>query len=265
MRSIAELMNLRGRRALLTGGAGHIGLAAAQALLELGASVAVVDQDAAACQARVRDLSRAGQVLGLACDLADEGQTRAMVRGAVDQLGGLDILIHCAAYVGTTRAPGWAVPLPQQTIEAWEQALRVNLTSAFAMTQEARPALEGSGRGAVIFIGSIYALVGPDQRLYEGTPMANPAAYAASKGGLLQLTRYLATTLAPRVRVNMISPGGVLRGQPEAFQQRYVERTPLRRMAREEDMKGAVAYLAGDASAYVTGQNLIVDGGWTAW
>jgi len=101
--------------------------------------------------------------------------------------------------------------------------------------------------------------------LYEGTKMANPAGYNASKGGLLQLTRYLATIMAPKIRVNAISPGGVWRNQPESFKRRYEKRTPLRRMACEEDMKGAVAYLAGDLSAYVTGHNLVVDGGWTAW
>ena len=95
--------------------------------------------------------------------------------------------------------------------------------------------------------------------------MANPAGFGASKGGLLQLTRYLATTLAPRVRVNCISPGGVWRDQPSGFRERYESRTPLGRMATEEDIKGAVAYLASDLSAYVTGQNLVVDGGWTIW
>ena len=122
-----------------------------------------------------------------------------------------------------------------------------------------------SGHGSVIFFSSIYGLVGPDMRLYEDTDMASPAGYPASKGGLLQLARYLATVLAPRIRVNTISPGGVWRNQPEAFHQRYVYRTPLGRMATEEDLKGAVAYLASDLSAYVTGQNLGVDGGWTAW
>jgi NAD(P)-dependent dehydrogenase (short-subunit alcohol dehydrogenase family) len=101
--------------------------------------------------------------------------------------------------------------------------------------------------------------------LYEGTDIQNPAGYSAAKGGLLQLTRYLATVLAPDIRINAISPGGVWRDQPEAFHQRYVARTPMGRMATEEDLKGAVAYLASDLSAYVTGQNLSVDGGWTAW
>ena len=114
-------------------------------------------------------------------------------------------------------------------------------------------------------IGSIYSLLGPDMKIYSGTSMGNPAAYGASKGGLLQLTRYLATTLAPDVRVNMITPGGVFRAQPTAFVDRYEANVPLGRMAAEEDLKGAVAYLASDLSAYVTGQNLVVDGGWSVW
>jgi NAD(P)-dependent dehydrogenase (short-subunit alcohol dehydrogenase family) len=114
-------------------------------------------------------------------------------------------------------------------------------------------------------MGSIYGMVGPKWDLYEGTSMGNPAAYGASKGGLLQLTRYLATTMAPSVRVNMITPGGIFREQPQAFVHRYEAGVPLGRMASEEDLKGAVAYLASDLSAYMTGQNLVVDGGWTVW
>jgi NAD(P)-dependent dehydrogenase (short-subunit alcohol dehydrogenase family) len=108
-------------------------------------------------------------------------------------------------------------------------------------------------------------MVGPDLRLYEDTTLGNPAAYAASKGGLMQLTRWLATTLAPHVRVNSVTSGGVWRNQPKTFVERYIARTPLKRMATEEDLTGAVAYLASDLSAYVTGQNLVVDGGWTVW
>ena len=133
------------------------------------------------------------------------------------------------------------------------------------MVQESKETLAASGHGTVIFFASIYGSVGLDMRLYEGTEMQSPAGYPASKGGLLPLMRYLATVLAPEVRVNAISPGGVWRGQTEAFHQRYVARTPLGRMATEEDLKGAVAYLASDLSAYGTGQNLSVDGGWTAW
>ena len=266
-RTLAELMDLTGRRALVTGGAGHIGLAACETLIELGARVAVVDRDAEACRKRAALLSdrRGRGAVPLACDLRDEAATRKMVRAAIAELGGLEILIHAAAYVGATQTEGWAVPFERQTVEAWDAALRVNLTSAFVMVQESRQALAASGHGSVILLSSIYGTTAPDFRLYAGTTMANPAAYGASKGGLLQLMRSLATTLAPRVRVNAIAPGGVRRDQPDAFQQRYAERTPLGRMAMEEDLKGAIAYLASDLSAYVTGQNLVVDGGWTIW
>lgn len=267
MQTVADLLSLSGRRALVTGGAGHVGLAACETLIELGARVAVLDLDAQRCRERVQALDARGEgwAFAVPCDLRDEPATRRAVRDATAQLEGLDILVHCAAYVGTTDVAGWAVPFDRQSVPAWEDAIRVNLTAAFVLVQAARDALAARARGSVILISSIYGLVGPDMRLYEGTAMANPAGYAASKGGLLQLTRYLATLLAPHVRVNAISPGGVWRSQPEDFVTRYVARTPLGRMAAEEDLKGAVAYLASDLSAYVTGHNLVVDGGWTAW
>ncbi len=263
MKTIAELERLTGRYALLTGGAGHIGQAVAETLIELGARVAIIDLDKTGCEKCAASLG--ANALPFACDLANEQVTREAVRTIVQSFGGLDILIHCAAYVGTTQAPGWGVPFEQQTVVAWDNALRVNLTSAFVLVQEAREALIAGGHGSIILFSSIYGIVGPDIRLYTGMSMANPAGYNASKGGLLQLTRYLATVLAPRVRVNAISPGGVWRNQPEVFRERYEKRTPLQRMAVEEDLKGAVAFLASDLSAYVTGHNLVVDGGWTAW
>lgn len=257
MRSFRELSDLAGRRALVAGGAGHVGRAAADVLRELGAAVAVCD-----AAERVDEVEAEAFV---AADLADEADTRRAVREATAQLGGLDVVLHAAALVGTTERSGWNEPFAAQSVDAWDAALRVNLTSAFVLVHEARDVLAASGHGAVVLVSSIYGLVGPDPSLYEGTAMANPAAYAASKGGLVALMRHLATVLAPRVRVNAISPGGIERGQPERFQERYRARTPLGRMALEEDVKGAVAYLASDLSAYVTGHDLVVDGGWTAW
>jgi NAD(P)-dependent dehydrogenase (short-subunit alcohol dehydrogenase family) len=267
MRTMKDLMDLSGRSALITGGAGHIGGAAASVLVELGATVSILDFDISAAQARIDDLADYGNADGVAlsCDLLDEKETRNAIQRAIKSTGSLDILVHCAAYVGTTRVPGWAVPFEEQTVEAWDAAMRVNLTSAFTMVQEGKQALGTADRGSVIFFASHYGMVGPDMRLYDGTEMANPAGYAASKGGVIQLTRYLSTVLAPKIRVNSISPGGVWREQPEEFHKAYVYRTPMGRMAAEEDLKGAVAYLASDMSAYVTGHNLVVDGGFTAW
>ena len=170
-------------------------------------------------------------------------------------LGSLDIVVNCAAFVGTSGLSGWVTPFEEQSVDTWRAALETNLTACFALIQAATPFLRESGHGSVINIGSTYGVVGPDMSLYEGTAMGNPAAYAASKGGLTQLTRWLATTLAPDIRVNCISPGGIARGQDEKFVERYKTRTPMKRMGTEEDMKGALLYLASDLSAYVTGQN----------
>ena len=267
MSSLKELMNLQGRVALVTGGGGHIGSAMCEALAELGASVVVLDIAEETC-VDVADRIRqdyAVETLPLIVDLANEDEVLSVPELVLQRFGGLDILVNNAALVGTSRLQGWVVPFLQQRSDTWRAALEVNLTAPFVLVQACAEALAASGHGSVISIASIYGMVGPDMRLYENTTMGNPAAYAASKGGLLQLTRWLSTVLAPEVRVNAITPGGVWRNQPEAFHARYVARTPLRRMASEEDLKGAVGYLASDLSAYVTGHNLVVDGGWTAW
>lgn len=260
-------MDLSGRVGLVTGGAGHIGSVMAETLAELGAGVVILDLDADRCEAVARTIRDQFDVPAVACvtDLADSNAVSQVSGFVRRELGRLDIVVNAAALVGSSALPGWATAFENQSLSTWRAALEVNLTAAFALTQGCIDLLRESGHGSVINVASIYGLVGPDWRLYESTEMGNPAAYAASKGGLLQLTRWLATTLAPSVRVNAITPGGVLRNTQEPFLSRYVSRVPLQRMASEDDFKGAVAYLASDLSAYVTGQNLIVDGGWTAW
>ena len=267
MKSVRELANLSGRTALVTGGGGQIGAAMCAALAEMGANVAILDIDAEAGQRVAHELmgKHGVRALTLDVDLLEEEQILSVPEKLLESFEGLDILINNAALVGTSDLEGWAVPFLQQSSQTWRMALEVNLTAPFVLVQSCTELLRQSGLGCIINVGSIYGLVGPDNRLYEGTQLGNPAAYSASKGGLLQFTRWLATVLAPDIRVNSITPGGVWRNQPEEFRRRYKERTPLRRMATEEDLKGAVAYLASDLSAYVTGQNLVVDGGWTAW
>ena len=268
MKTIQILQDLSGRSALVTGGAGYIGLCICETLMELGANVSVVDLDEDACRKRVsylNALGRPGKAFSIPGDLSSPDETRTAVQNSAKIMGGMDILVHAAAFVGTTEVPGWAVPFEQQTLSAWDAAIRINLSSVLILAQAARDCLTSSGRGSIILISSIYGMVGPDYRLYANTSMEMPAGYAASKGGLLQLSRYLATVMAPAVRVNTISAGGIFRNQPEVFVNRYIERTPLKRMGTEEDLKGAVAFLAGDSSSYVTGSNLVLDGGWTAW
>lgn len=266
MRDLKTLMDMTGRRALITGGAGHLGRTMADSLAELGADVLLVDVPGVATQAVADDIAarRGVSVTVLECDLED-ADARTALAAEVRQGGVLSVLVNSAAFVGTSGLTGWAEPFEGQSIETWRRALEVNLTAGFHLCQLLAPALKAGPGGSIINIASIYGQWGPDYALYEGTAMANPAAYGASKGGLIQFTRWLATTLGPDVRANVISPGGVARGQPESFVARYEARTPLKRMAVEEDFCGAVAYLASDLSAYVTGQVLAVDGGWGAW
>ncbi len=267
MNSIRQLMDFKGRTALITGGAGHLGYAMAEALAEAGCNIVLLDIDTNAVAKKSVTLAKRYKVrvMALNIDLTD---TRAVARVPSEikqKMKCLDILINCAALVGTSHLKGWAVPFAQQDIGTWRRALEVNLTAVFALIQACHPLLVKSKNGSVINIASIYGILGPDMNLYTGTVMGNPAAYAASKGGLVQLTRWLATSLAPSVRVNTISIGGVFRNHKEPFLSRYKSKTPLKRMATEEDIKGAALFLASNLSQYVTGHNLIIDGGFSAW
>jgi NAD(P)-dependent dehydrogenase (short-subunit alcohol dehydrogenase family) len=266
MKTLRELESLEGRTAIITGGAGKIGEALAEALAELGAAICIFDVAEAAANERARQIrQRFGvQVRAFDVDVARENSAQAAVVAAVEQFGGIDILINNAAYP-KVELPKDGREVETQDLAHWKANVDVMLTGAFLMTRACAQYLRRCGRGSVTNIASIYGLLGPDMRLYDGTEMGNPAYYAAAKGGIIQLTRYWATTLAPQVRVNCIAPGGMWRQQPDSFHERYTSRTPLRRMATEEDLKGAIAYLSSDLSAYVTGQVLAVDGGWTAW
>jgi NAD(P)-dependent dehydrogenase (short-subunit alcohol dehydrogenase family) len=267
MTTITKLMDLKGRTALITGAAGGLGRVVAETLAELGADLILVDRPGSNLQQRTEQLGpRWGvHVKDIFCDLEQSNQRQQLIAQVKAMKSGLNILVNNAAFVGTSELKGWSVPFEQQSVDTWRRAVEVNLTAVFELTQGFSSDLSVARGGCIINIASIYGEYGPDWRLYEGTQMGNPAAYGASKGGLIQFTRWLSTTLAPAVRANCISPGGISRGQSEAFVARYVERTPLGRMATEEDFRGAVAYLASDLSSYVTGQNLSVDGGWGVW
>lgn len=267
MITLRQLMSLHGRRALITGATGFLGRMMADTLGEMGADLLLVDRPGSDFEPLEEELRERWQVAtqAMACDLEIEAERTAMIAAVKADGQGLNCLINNAAFIGASELQGWIAPFSEQTLSTWRRAMEVNLTAAFHLCQAFTPELRIAQGGNIINIASIYGEYGPDWRLYEGTVMGNPAAYGASKGGLIQLTRWLATTIAPDVRVNAISPGGVSRNQPEVFMQRYVARTPLARMATEDDFRGAVAYLASDLSQYVTGQILRVDGGWGTW
>ena len=259
-------MDLRGRRALITGALGGLGRIFAKTLAELGADLILVDHPNGNFNSLVAELSEWEiEINCIYCDIEKDGERYQLIEKIKNDGRSLSILINNAAFVGSSNLNGWSVPFEQQTLDSWRRAFEVNLTSVFDFCQGLTSVLKSSPGASIINISSIYGIVGPDWSIYEGTEMSNPAAYAASKGGLIQLTRWLSTTLAPSVKVNAISPGGIIRNQPQKFIDRYQSRTPMKRMANELDFAGVIAFLASDLSEYMTGQNLIVDGGWSSW
>ena len=264
MITITDLSNLKGRRALITGATGGLGKIIAETLAELGADLVLVDRPSSEFDIiRATLAERWGtKIEHYVCDMEFQAQRLELINWLKSSRKGLNILVNNAAFVGTSDLNGWGVPFEEQTVETWRRALEVNLTAIFDLCKGLTPLLREATGSSVINIASIYGLYGPDWSLYEGTEMSNPAAYGVSKGGLIQFTRWLAATVSPYIRVNTISPGGIFRNQPEKFVRRYESRTPLGRMATEDDFRGAVAYLASDLSKYMTGQNLSVDGGW---
>ena len=251
--------------AAITGGAGHIGRAIARKLAGRGVQIAVLDKIESTGEAFITELEvlHPGGHRFIAIDLM-EPESFSTIRNRIEhEFNRLDYLVNNAAFYDDT--PGWGVPFAQEGYEAWLKVMRVNLLAPFFLSQALHPLLEKSEDAAIVNIGTMYSAVGPDWSLYEGTDMTNPAAYSASKGGLLSTTRWLATALAPNVRVNMVSPGGIERGQCPEFIRRYNKRTPLGRMGTEQDIAGMVSLLLSPEGAYITGQHMLIDGGWTAW
>jgi NAD(P)-dependent dehydrogenase (short-subunit alcohol dehydrogenase family) len=267
MTTIKDLINLNGRRALITGATGGLGRVMASTLAELGADLILVDISSSDIESLSKNLTNNWgiKVESYFCDLEQQDQRSDLIEFIKASGRELNILVNNAAFVGSSGLQGWSVPFEDQSIETWRRALEVNLTSIFDICQNLTPLMRNSEGATIINIASTYGLYGPDWSLYKNTDMSNPAAYSASKGGVIQLTRWLSTTVAPDIRVNSISPGGIFRNQPEVFVKRYEDRTPLGRMATEDDFCGIVAYLSSDMSNYMTGQNLSIDGGWGVW
>ena len=267
MSTIKKMSNLSERSSLITGGSGHLGKIFAHTLAELGSDLILIDRPGTELEslaAKVQDQWNV-KVEIYFCDLEVAEQLTDLISELNVSKKKINILVNNAAFVGSADLEGWSVDFSKQSITTWRRAIEVNLTAVFELTQGLYPLLKSSQGASIINIGSTYAMYGPDWTLYEGTNMGNPAAYAASKSGLIGLTRWLATTIAPDVRVNAISPGGIYRNQPENFVKKYSDRTPLKRMATEDDFRGVIAFLASDMSRYVTGQVIEVDGGWGVW
>ena len=266
------LFDLTGRVAVVTGGVGILGRAFCQTLAGAGAKVAVVDldQEQASALAQAIQEEFGPQAAGYGCDIADSEAVARLADQIEAELGPVDILLNNAASKGPSLDAFFA-PIESFDPAVWRSIMAVNLDGMFYMARTFGSRMAERRRGSIIQTASIYGLLAPDQRIYEGSdylgrPINTPAIYSASKAGVIGLTRYLASYWgAAGVRVNTLTPGGVESGQNATFQARYGARVPLGRMAQIQEMQGAVLFLASDASSYVTGHNLVVDGGLSAW
>ena len=243
---------------VVTGAAGVLGAALCDALMARDVSVVATDKH----QPDSLPAMATGQFTWLQADL-EQAESRAQLVDGIRSLatGSLGI-IHHASFVGDSDLEGWVGPLESQSGETWNRALEVGLTAAFCITRDLAKELQAKPGSAVVHVSSIYSALGPDWSLYEGTALGNPAAYGVAKAGSEQLTRWMASTLAPHVRVNAVAPGGLKRNQPQEFLERYQTKVPLGRMGNETDVVNSVLFLLSSQSSYITGQVLVVDGGY---
>ncbi|KAA6463097.1 SDR family oxidoreductase [Acidobacteria bacterium AB60] len=275
-KSLTDLFNLDGRVAIVTGGAGLLGYHHGEILAAAGAHVVLLDLPAADPHSRARQIagSTGIECLGLTADISDERSVQCIREQVLDRFARVDILINNAANNPKVEDVGgkpWS-RLENFPLETWEADIRVGLTGAFLCSRIFGSEMAKRKSGVIVNVASDLAIIAPDQRLYrvdgrgEDEQPVKPVTYSVVKTGLLGLTRYLATYWSDfKVRVNSISPGGVFNGQPGVFLSRLEQLIPLGRMANRNEYQGAILFLCSDASSYMTGTNLVIDGGRTCW
>lgn len=257
-----DLFSLDDRVVVVTGGAGLIGRGLVEGFADHHALVYIADIDESAAAAYATELLARGlRARPIFLDIREYESIAACVNEVVGSSGSVDVWVN-SAYPKTA---GAAVGLEEIHPSLWRQDVDAHLNGYAFCCREAANAMRAAKGGSIINIGSMFGIVAPDFSIYEGLDMTTPAAYAAIKGGIINLTRFFASYYGKHgIRVNCISPGGIVNDQPEVFVERYARRTPLGRMGTPQDVAGAAIFLASDASSYVTGHNLVVDGGWTA-
>jgi NAD(P)-dependent dehydrogenase (short-subunit alcohol dehydrogenase family) len=269
MKQHEKWFQLRDRVVFLTGATGRLAPAYARCLSECGANVVVVDTQLEKCKQLSEELASTfgTKPMPLQVDVAQQVEVRAGFAKVIERYGRVDIVINNAAYNQTEHIVGGKAADPEDfPLATWQKTMDVNLTGTLLCCQEGGRQMLKQGGGVILNVSSVYGVVAADQRIYGASGLNSNIAYATSKGGLLNFTRYLASYWQKKnIRVNAISPGGVYAGQDPDFVEKYTYRTMLGRMADVDDLTAGVLYLVSDASRFVTGFNLIVDGGWTAW
>lgn len=265
--------DLTGKTAVVTGAVGILGREFCTGLAECGANVGVVDLELKTAEAFATELeARCGvRALGVSCDVSDPKAVAAMTENVTQTLGNVHVLVNNAGSKSTDLGAFYA-PFEDYTLAQWREVMAVNIDGMFLVAQAVgNHMLAHAQGGSIIQTSSIYGLMAPDPRIYEGSEylghtISSPAVYSASKAAVVGLTKHLAAYWGDKgIRVNALAPGGVESGQNETFKARYAARVPLGRMAERSEMVGTVLYLASDASRYVTGQVIAVDGGLSAW
>lgn len=256
--NVMEMFSLKGKVAVITGGAGLYGRQIAEALAEAGAKTFMASRDQAKLEEQAKTFRAAGlDVTALSLDQGDEQSIKDLLAEVLKRAGKVDILVNNAVL---RPMKDWT-----DTAAAFARSMEVNATGVFSMTRYFGDHMAAQGGGSIVNVGSIQGVIGPDYSLYEGLGWGMPPDYFFHKGGMVQLTRFAASKLGPHnVRVNIINPGGFFNNQDERFVKRYNQRTFLGRMANEQDLKGIIVFLASDASGYITGAEIAVDGGYTA-
>ncbi len=266
-----ELFSLKGKIAVVTGALGLLGKNHCIALSEAGANVIVVDVNESECKKFADSLQ--AKSLGIVCDVTNPDSIKKLRDSILNEFEKIDVLINNAAINDMFEHPNAAAEqskFENYPLELWQKSLDVNVTGTFLCSQILGSEMAKAGKGSIINIASTYGIVAPNQSIYkkeDGTQsFYKSASYPVTKGAIISFTRFLAAYWGnKRVRVNTLSPGGVENNQEDYFVMNYSELTPLGRMAKPTDYKGAIIFLASDASSYMTGANLVVDGGWTAW
>lgn len=265
-----ELFDLTGRVVLITGSAGQLGPEYADGLSEAGANVALTDVEdrLTKCQELAKTLTGKYKTdpMATVMDLFHSDSINRAVDEVIARYGKIDILINNAAYNPISKDS--QAPFEEYALEYWEKVIAVDLTGVFLCSQAVGKQMLKQGRGVIVNIGSTYGMAGADQRIYGSSGLNSAVSYAAAKGGVINLTRYMAAYWQGKnIRVNCVSPAGVYNPavQNEEFLQNYMYKTMLGRMAAPSDLRGAMLFLCSDASDFMTGSNLVVDAGWTAW